>query len=84
VALKNNLESLGEMSAGLAHEFKNAIATLQGYAQLLQSMELTDNAHAATSSLLNEVKPLGHGDGVPQLRAPSAVTVGGCMRIRVD
>ena len=30
VALKNNLESLGEMSAGLAHEFKNAIATLQG------------------------------------------------------
>jgi nitrogen-specific signal transduction histidine kinase len=34
VALKNNLESLGEMSAGLAHEFKNAIATLQGYAQL--------------------------------------------------
>src|ERR1051325_5373364 len=38
VALKNNLESLGEMSAGLAHEFKNAIATLQGYAQLLQSL----------------------------------------------
>jgi len=58
VALKNNLESLGEMSAGLAHEFKNAIATLQGYAQLLQSMELTDNAHAATSSLLNEVRNL--------------------------
>jgi len=58
VALKNNLESLGEMSAGLAHEFKNAIATLQGYAQLLQSMELNDKAQVATASLLNEVRNL--------------------------
>lgn len=58
VALKNNLESLGEMSAGLAHEFKNAIATLQGYAQLLQSMELNDKAQAATGSMLNEVRNL--------------------------
>jgi len=58
VALKNNLESLGEMSAGLAHEFKNAIATLQGYAQLLQSMELNDKAQVAAESLLNEVRNL--------------------------
>jgi len=58
VALKNNLESLGEMSAGLAHEFKNAIATLQGYAQLLQSMELNDKAHVAAASMLNEVRNL--------------------------
>lgn len=58
VALKNNLESLGEMSAGLAHEFKNAIATLQGYAQLLQSMDLNDKAQVAAGSLLNEVRNL--------------------------
>jgi signal transduction histidine kinase len=58
VALKNNLESLGEMSAGLAHEFKNAIATLQGYAQLLQSLDLNDKAEAAAASLLNEVRSL--------------------------
>lgn len=58
VALKNNLESLGEMSAGLAHEFKNTIATLQGYAQLLQSMELNEKAQLATGSLLNEVRNL--------------------------
>jgi len=58
VALKNNLESLGEMSAGLAHEFKNAIATLQGYAQLLQSLELNDKAQVAAESLLNEVRNL--------------------------
>jgi signal transduction histidine kinase len=58
VALKNNLESLGEMSAGLAHEFKNAIATLQGYAQLIQSLELNDKAQVAAGSLLNEVRNL--------------------------
>ena len=58
VALKNNLQSLGEMSAGLAHEFKNAIATLQGYAQLLQSLELNDRAEVAAASLLNEVRGL--------------------------
>ena len=58
VALKNNLESLGEMSAGLAHEFKNAIATLQGYAQLLQSLELNDKAQVAAGSLLKEVRNL--------------------------
>ena len=58
VALKNNLESLGEMSAGLAHEFKNAVAALQGYVQLLQSLDLNDKASAAAVSLLQEVKNL--------------------------
>lgn len=58
VALKKNLESLGEMSAGLAHEFKNAIATLQGYVQLLQSLELDEKARGTASSLLNEVRSL--------------------------
>jgi nitrogen fixation/metabolism regulation signal transduction histidine kinase len=58
VALKNNLESLGEMSAGLAHEFKNAIATLQGYIQLLQSQQLDEQSRGTASSLLNEVRNL--------------------------
>jgi nitrogen fixation/metabolism regulation signal transduction histidine kinase len=58
VAIKNNLESLGEMSAGLAHEFKNAVAALQGYVQLLQSLDLNDKASAAATSLLQEVKNL--------------------------
>ncbi|HYJ87259.1 MAG TPA: ATP-binding protein [Pyrinomonadaceae bacterium] len=58
VALKNNLESLGEMSAGLAHEFKNAIATLQGYIQLLQSQKLDEQSRSTASSLLNEVRNL--------------------------
>jgi signal transduction histidine kinase len=58
VALKNNLESLGEMSAGLAHEFKNAIATLHGYVQLLQSLKLDEEASGTASSLLKELRNL--------------------------
>ena len=58
VALKRNLESLGEMSAGLAHEFKNAIATLHGYAQLLQNQDLNERGQTATTALLNEVRNL--------------------------
>jgi signal transduction histidine kinase len=58
VALKKNLENLGEMSAGLAHEFKNAIAALHGYVQLLQSLKLDEEARGTTSSLLNEVRNL--------------------------
>ncbi|MGH9943902.1 MAG: two-component system sensor histidine kinase NtrB [Pyrinomonadaceae bacterium] len=58
LALKRNLESLGEMSAGLAHEFKNALATLQGYAQLLQQMETDERSRAAAAAMLHEVRGL--------------------------
>ncbi|MEP6570685.1 MAG: ATP-binding protein [Acidobacteriota bacterium] len=58
VALKKNLESLGEMSAGLAHEFKNAIATLHGYVQLMQSLDLGEEAGSTAASLLKEVRNL--------------------------
>lgn len=58
VALKRNLESLGEMSAGLAHEFKNTIATLHGYVQLLQNLDMDERGRVATDSLLNEVRSL--------------------------
>jgi signal transduction histidine kinase len=58
VALKRNLESLGEMSAGLAHEFKNAMATLHGYAQFLQSIDHDQRGQAAADALLQEVRNL--------------------------
>ena len=60
VALKRNLESLGEMSAGLAHEFKNAIATLHGYAQLLESEDLLNevrNLSSMVTAFLNFARP---------------------------
>ncbi len=58
LALKRNLESLGEMSAGLAHEFKNAMAALHGYAQFLQSVDHDEEGKAAADALLQEVRSL--------------------------
>src|SRR5947209_5027422 len=46
------------MSAGLAHEFKNALATLHGYAQFLQKLELDERGRAAAAALLQEVRSL--------------------------
>ncbi len=34
---REQLASLGEMSAGIAHEFKNSLATISGYAQMLRA-----------------------------------------------
>jgi signal transduction histidine kinase len=48
------------MSAGLAHEFKNAIATLQGYAQLLENEELLNEVRSLSSmvtAFLNFARP---------------------------
>ena len=36
IRLQENLANLGEMAAGLAHEFKNSLATIHGYVQLLE------------------------------------------------
>ncbi len=58
VTLKRNLENLGEMSAGLAHEFKNAMAALHGYAQFLQSVDHGEEGKAAADALLQEVRSL--------------------------
>src|SRR5262245_42549466 len=46
------------MSAGLAHEFKNSMAALHGYAQFLQSVETSDQGRVAADALLQEVRNL--------------------------
>ncbi|HSE37438.1 MAG TPA: ATP-binding protein [Blastocatellia bacterium] len=57
--LKDNLASLGEMAAGLAHEFKNSLATIHGYVQLLEAQAggtASDGDRRATiEASLNEV-----------------------------
>jgi len=49
VRLKESLAALGEMSAGIAHEFKNSLATISGYAQLIRAEDSLEGArqHAA-------------------------------------
>jgi signal transduction histidine kinase len=46
------------MAAGLSHEFKNALATLHGYAQLLQTLSQDERGQAAADALLQEVRSL--------------------------
>jgi PAS domain S-box-containing protein len=58
VALKKNLENLGEMSAGLAHEFKNALAALQSYAQLVENSDVSGTGRVAAGEMLGEVRQL--------------------------
>ncbi len=63
VRLRENLAALGEMSAGIAHEFKNALATIAGHAQLIRSEaapqsetgESAEKILAQTRSLANIV-----------------------------
>jgi PAS domain S-box-containing protein len=58
--LKENLAALGELSAGIAHEFKNALATISGYAQMIQSEssnpEAADNAEKILEQTRNITK----------------------------
>lgn len=60
--LKDNLANLGEMAAGLAHEFKNSLATIHGYVQLLdaQAVGLASDAdrRVTLDAALNEVRLL--------------------------
>ncbi len=58
--LKDNLANLGEMAAGLAHEFKNSLATIHGYVQLLEAQETGSGAdrQVTLEAALNEVRLL--------------------------
>src|SRR6185295_19617209 len=60
--LKDKLANLGEMAAGLAHEFKNSLATIHGYVQLLDAQAVGVAPEAdrrlTLDAALNEVRLL--------------------------
>jgi PAS domain S-box-containing protein len=56
--LQENLANLGEMAAGIAHEFKNSLATIQGYVQLMEAQSVSGNQPVSTQAALNEVRLL--------------------------
>ena len=49
--LKENLARLGEMVAGIAHEFRNGLATIMGNAKLLQGRTAPDSAEVVQALL---------------------------------
>ena len=57
---KENLASLGEMSAGIAHEFKNALATISGYAQMIRSEAQSGDIHESSERILDQTRALTH------------------------
>jgi two-component system, NtrC family, sensor histidine kinase HydH len=57
---KENLAALGEMSAGIAHEFKNALATISGYAQMICSEAKTGDTHDSAERILDQTRSLTH------------------------
>ncbi|GAC1641244.1 MAG: nitrogen fixation sensor histidine kinase GnfL [Candidatus Acidiferrum sp.] len=56
VQLKDNLAALGELSAGIAHEFKNALATISGYAQMIQSERPTPESADNAEKILEQTR----------------------------
>jgi two-component system, NtrC family, sensor histidine kinase PilS len=57
--LKENLAALGELSAGIAHEFKNALATIAGYAQLIQEASSNESSDYA-KLILEQTRNITH------------------------
>jgi PAS domain S-box-containing protein len=58
--LKENLAALGELSAGIAHEFKNALATISGYAQMIQSETPEGEASEYADRILKQTRNITH------------------------
>ena len=59
VQVKENLAALGELSAGIAHEFKNALATISGYAQMIRRESEGETAENA-QLIVDQTRALTH------------------------
>jgi signal transduction histidine kinase len=57
---KENLAALGEMSAGIAHEFKNALATISGYAQMIRSEARPGDVRDSAERILDQTRSVTH------------------------
>lgn len=57
--LKEALARLGELTAGLAHEFRNGLATIHGYSRLLDPAALPEPARTYVEGIRAETTALG-------------------------
>jgi two-component system sensor histidine kinase HydH len=58
--LKKHLAALGELSAGIAHEFKNALATISGYAQMIRAEAATGEVSDHAERILEQTRNITH------------------------
>jgi signal transduction histidine kinase len=57
--LKDSLARLGEMTAGIAHEFRNGLATIHGYSRLLDLERLEPGYRPYVQAIRDETEALG-------------------------
>jgi PAS domain S-box-containing protein len=57
--LKDSLARLGEMTAGIAHEFRNGLATIHGYSRLLDLEQLQPAYRPYVQGIRDETEALG-------------------------
>jgi nitrogen fixation/metabolism regulation signal transduction histidine kinase len=57
--LKESLARVGELTAGIAHEFRNGLATIHGYARLLDLKALPVSYHVHVQGIRQETEALG-------------------------
>lgn len=59
VMLKESLATLGQMSAGIAHEFRNSLGAILGFAKLLQKkLSLDDPKSTHVQDILAEIRAM--------------------------
>jgi nitrogen-specific signal transduction histidine kinase len=57
--LKDSLARLGELTAGLAHEFRNGLATIHGYGRLIDPSQVSTQYAAYVQAIRDETDTLG-------------------------
>jgi signal transduction histidine kinase len=57
--LKDSLARLGELTAGIAHEFRNGLATIHGYSRLLDLDRLPEDCRPCVTGIRSETEALG-------------------------
>ena len=68
--LKDSLARVGELTAGIAHEFRNGLATIHGYSRLLDLDALPPQFRPYVEGIRAETEALRRGrDQLPELRA---------------
>ncbi len=57
--LKDSLATVGELTAGIAHEFRNGLATIHGYSKLLDIGQLPESYRPYVEGIRAEAESLG-------------------------
>ena len=60
IQLKESLAAVGELSAGIAHEFKNALATISGYAQMISAEAAAGEVADSAERILEQTRSITH------------------------